>query len=76
MSVKELMSFYGYVYSGNCNCSGAFTEKYRRKDFYQFKWRKHKYQFMIKHKNDVIVNWTPVKDAEQKLKELHVAVEA
>lgn len=70
MSVKELMDHYGFVYYGNCNCSGAFTEKYK-KGFYQFKWRKHKYQFQIKHKNDTIVDWSPLKEAEQKLIELN-----
>lgn len=69
-SIKELMTLYGYKFSGICQCDGFKTMKYKNGE-YQLSWRVYKYQFKMKQAGNTIKAWTPVKDAEKYLSQLH-----
>jgi hypothetical protein len=69
--MNEILTQYGFTYTGSCSCDGVYTEKYRNGD-YQVRWRKKQGRFRIKQHGNTIVNWTPEIDIENRLKELNV----
>lgn len=69
----ELLAEYGYTFYGSCNCDGHKTNKYRN-GIYKIKWRIKKAQFKVQSRGLTIIPWYPESQAENILKEIHVAV--
>lgn len=67
----DLLAKYEYHPSGTCQCDGHFTHKFRTGN-YELRWRKKSYKFRIKRDGRYITEWSPVSEAESKLKEIHV----
>lgn len=62
-SVIELADKYGLKYIGSCYCGGPKAEKYSDGVFTLY-WRKGQYLFRFRRRNDVLKNWTPVKQLQ------------
>lgn len=60
LSIKEVAEKYKLLSIGTCNCGGYPTEKYSD-GVYTLFWRKTKYTFMLKKRNEIIKQPTPVK---------------
>lgn len=67
--MREIMSKYGFNPAGTCNCGGIYTEKFRRgADLVRI--RPRRYKFTIYHNGGVVLNWTDLKDLENKMNEI------
>jgi len=67
--MTEILSKYGFKYSGSCNCNGVFTQKYKKGD-YLVRVRKNRYKFMIQKGGKSTTIWLPTAELENKLNEI------
>lgn len=67
--MRELLERYGFKPAGHCNCGGIYTEKYRC-DTYLVRVRPRRYKFAIYDHGSQVVNWTDIKELENKLNEI------
>lgn len=67
--MREKLKEYGFKPAGSCNCGGIYTEKYKC-DSYLIRVRPRRYRFAIFESGGVIVNWTDLKELENKLNEI------
>lgn len=63
LSIKEVAEKYKMISIGTCNCGGYHTEKFSD-GIYTLSWRKTKYAFMLKKKNETIKQWSPVRELQ------------
>jgi hypothetical protein len=67
--MTDLLTKYGFKSAGSCNCGGVFTQKYRC-DTYLIRIRPRRYKFAIFDHGTRLLDWTDLKDLENKLNEL------
>ena len=65
----EILTLNGFLASGTCRCDGYYTHKFR-KGLYEVRWRKSKYLFRIRYKNDSVTEWLNISHLEKTLNEL------
>lgn len=70
LSIQELMTLYGYTFSGSCQCDGFLTLKYRKGE-YELKWRKNRYMFRMFKNRQPEIPWTKLTELENYINELH-----
>lgn len=73
--MKDLLSRYGYTFSGNCNCDGFATEKYIN-DEIQLRIRTKKDVFKMRRYGRSITQWIPINLLQQTLSNIHATVQA
>lgn len=69
MNLGQILLDSGFRYEGSCSCDGISTLKYRNGAF-QFRWRKTRQTFQIRHKGQALIQWTNISDAQNKIDEL------
>jgi hypothetical protein len=67
--MNETLIKYGFKASGSCTCGGIYTQKYRC-DTYLIRVRPKRYKFAIYDHGSQMVNWTDLRELENKLNEL------
>lgn len=67
--MREILARYGFNPAGHCNCGGIYTEKYRC-DTYLVRVRPRRYKFAIYDHGSQVINWTDLKELENKLNEI------
>lgn len=70
LSIKELAKKYNLNNFSTCNCGGYQTEKYSDGVF-TLSWRKHRYLFQFRKRNEVLIHWTVVANAEKMITEFY-----
>lgn len=70
MSIKELMTYYGFTFKKKCSCDDGIMKEVYKKDAFTFTWRKYKGTFRIKNGKENITGWTMVQLAEKTLNEI------
>lgn len=65
----DLLTARNFKAAGTCNCGGVYTQKYRC-DAYLIRVRPRRYKFAIFDHGQRIVDWTDLKELENKLNEI------
>jgi hypothetical protein len=68
-SVPKILSDYGFARAGSCSCGGTRNDIYK-KDGYSLYYRKTRFLFKIKKKNETVVPVQGVTNLENVLKQL------
>lgn len=64
----DLLTARNFKAAGTCNCGGAYTQKFRC-NTYLVRVRPRKYKFDIFNRGQRMIEWTDLKELENKLNE-------
>lgn len=67
--MTDLLARYGFKAAGTCNCGGIYTQKFKC-DTYLIRVRPRRYKFAIFDHGQRVMDWTDLKELENKLNEV------